>query len=236
MLRGSRDFSYRKEYELFLEKLFVQLNSNRQKRFQEEQRVLHPLPAKMLPSSSKFTISVGPSSTIRVKNNVYSVHSRLIKEKVTVRLYADHLELWHGQSFIEQFPRLRGAGKSLIQYRHIIDWLVRKPGAFENYRYRSDLFPTSRFRMAYDEFKKNHSIHGAAREYLCILQLAAKENELAVDDALRFLFEQGQPVSTQTVENLVISGQKPQPVTDVEISEVVLNAYDHLLDTREVAL
>ncbi|SHI08035.1 HsdM N-terminal domain-containing protein [Desulfofustis glycolicus DSM 9705] len=25
----------------------------------------------------------------------------------------------------------------------LIDWLIRKPGAFANYRYRSDLFPTS---------------------------------------------------------------------------------------------
>ena len=41
-----------------------------------------------------------------------------------------------------------------MDYRHIIDWLVRKPGAFENYRYRDELFPTSRFRMAFDELKE----------------------------------------------------------------------------------
>jgi hypothetical protein len=236
MLRDSRDFACRKEYEFFLEKLFMQLNSNRQKRFQEEQIVLRPLPAKRLSSSSKLTSRVGPSSTIRVKNNVYSVHSRLIGEEVSVRLFADHLELWHGQRFIEQIPRLRGAGKSCIQYRHIIDWLVRKPGAFDNYRYRSDLFPTSRFRMAYDDLKKVHVVSKAAKEYLLILQLAAKENELAVDDALRYLFEEGQPVSADIVADIVISGQKPQSVTDVEISEVVLDVYDHLLATQEVTL
>jgi hypothetical protein len=30
---------------------------------------------------------------------------------------------------------LRGRGKHRVDYRHIIDWLVRKPGAFENYRF-----------------------------------------------------------------------------------------------------
>jgi hypothetical protein len=45
---------------------------------------------------------------------------------------------------------LRGRRKHRVDYRHIIDWLVRKPGAFENYRYRDELFPTSRFRMAFD--------------------------------------------------------------------------------------
>ena len=37
-----------------------------------------------------------------------------------------------------------------IDYRHIIYWLVRKPGAFANYRYRGDLFPTESFRWAYE--------------------------------------------------------------------------------------
>jgi hypothetical protein len=55
---------------------------------------------------------------------------------------------------MEELPRLRGRGKHRIDYRHMIDWLVRKPGAFENYRYRQDLFPTSWFRMAYDVLRE----------------------------------------------------------------------------------
>jgi hypothetical protein len=234
MLRCSSDFATRKEYELFLEGLFAQLNSNRHDRFKEELAVLQPLPAKQLPACSKLMVGVGPSSTIRVKHNVYSVHSRLIREKVTVRLYAERLEIWHGQSHIENIPRLRGSGNHHIQYRHIIDWLVRKPGAFENYRYRSDLFPTSRFRMAYDELKQHHTVSKASKEYLLILKLAAKESESAVDDALRFLFDRNRPISAETVENLFLSGQKPVPVTDVRISAVVLHAYDCLLGGVEV--
>jgi hypothetical protein len=234
MLRGSRNFATRKEYEIFLEGLFTQLNSNRHDRFKEELSVLRSLPAEQLSACTKLTVGVGPSSTIRVKHNVYSVHSRLIREKVTVRLYAEHLEIWHGQSHIENIPRLRGSGNHHIQYRHIIDWLVRKPGAFENYRYRSDLFPTSRFRMAYDELKRHHAISKAGKEYLLILKLAAKENESAVDDALRFLFDRNRPISAEIVERLVLSDQKPALVTDVEISAVVLHAYDCLLGGAEV--
>ena len=234
MLRGSREFVTRKDYELFLEGLFAQLNANRQERFKEELVVLRSLPAKPLSASTQFTVGVGPSSTIRVKHNVYSVHSRLIREKVTVRLYAEHLEIWHGQSPIETIPRLRGSGNHHIQYRHIIDWLVRKPGAFENYRYRSDLFPTSRFRMAYDELKRQHAITKAGKEYLLILKLAAKESESAVEDALRFLFDRNRAISAETVEKLVLSGQKPEPATDISIPAVVLHAYDDLLGGAEV--
>ena len=235
ILRGSREFATRKEYEIFMEGLFAQLNSNRHDRFKEELAVLRSLPAKQLSASTKLTVGVGPSSTIRVKHNVYSVHSRLIREQVTVRLYAEHLEIWHGQSHIENIPRLRGSSNHHIQYRHIIDWLVRKPGAFENYRYRSDLFPTSRFRMAYDELKRHHVVTKAGKEYLLILKLAAKENETAVDEALRFLFDQDRLISAEAVEGLVLSGQKPAPVTDVTIQAIVLHAYDCLLGEMEAA-
>ena len=234
MLRGHRDFSSRKEYQIFLDKLFAQLNSNRHERFNEELTRLQSLPIKPLPACSKLDVRVGPSSTIRVKHNVYSVHSRLIREKVTVRLYAEHLEVWHGQSHIENIPRLRGSGNYHVQYRHIIDWLVRKPGAFENYRYRSDLFPTSRFRMAYDELGRHHTATKASKEYLLILELAAKENETAVDDALRFLFDQAKGICAETVERLVLAGQKSEPVTDVNIPAVVLQAYDCLLSGAEL--
>lgn len=235
MLRGSRDFATRKEYKIFLEELFAQLNSNRHDRFQEELAVLRPLPVKQLPACSKLTVGVGPSSTIRVQHNIYSVHSRLIREKVTVRIYAEHLEIWHGQSHIENIPRLRGTGNHHIQYRHIIDWLERKPGAFENYRYRRDLFPTSRFRMAYDELKQQHTDSKASKEYLRILKLAAKENEAAVNEALRFLFDRNKPMSAESVENLVLSGQEPTSVTDVTIQAVILQTYDCLLSGVEAS-
>src|SRR5208282_5597727 len=93
---------------------------------------------------------VEAGSIIRVQGNVYSVASRLIDEWVEARLYAERVEVWYAQKLLEQLPRLRGRGKHRIDYRHVIDWLVRKPGAFADYRYRADLFPSSHFRMVYD--------------------------------------------------------------------------------------
>ena len=40
-------------------------------------------------------------------------------------------------------PRLLGHGQHRIDYRHVIWSLVRKPGAFAQYRYRDDLFPVA---------------------------------------------------------------------------------------------
>ena len=233
MLRGSCDFASRQDYAVFLDKLFVQLNAGRLDRFKEESGVLRRLPSRRLDSCKKLGVRVGPSSTIRVKHNVYSVDSRLIGEEIQVRLYAEHLEIWYAQRCLEMMPRLRGEGKHRIQYRHIIDWLVRKPGAFENYRYREELFPTHRFRMAYDRLRRRYPSR-AAKEYLEILHLAARENEAAVDDALRTLMDKDLPISLEAVERIIgCPGRIPWPV-QIVVAEVDLAAYDALLKSKEV--
>jgi hypothetical protein len=234
MLRGSRDFASRQDYAVFLGKLFAQLNAGRLERFKEESGVLRRLPARRLESCKKLWVRVGPSSTIRANHNVYSVDSRLIGEEIQVRLYAEHLEVCYGQRCLERIPRLRGEGKHRIQYRHIIDWLVRKPGAFENYRYREELFPTHRFRMAYDELRRRHPSR-AAKEYLEILHLAARENEAAVDNALRMLLGKELPIRLEAVERIVGNpGEIPWPV-QIVVREVDLAAYDALLRNKEVS-
>jgi len=235
MLRGSRDFPSRQGYAEFLRKLFYQLNQGRMDRFQEELKVLRRLPPSRLDSCKRLQVRVGPSSTIRVNHNVYSVHSRLIGEHVDIRLYVEHLEVWYAQQRIDTIPRLRGESKHHIQYRHIIDWLVRKPGAFENYRYREDLFPTHRFRMAYDWLKTGHPSR-AAKEYLGILHLAARQNEAAVDYVLRTLIEKEQPISIEAVETIMSSLEQPPSPTQITIAEVDLGAYDALLSIKEEVL
>lgn len=230
LLRGSRDFADRKEYEQFLSKLFKQLNAGRKKRFSEEQAVLGGLPKRRIDAFKKSAMTVGPSSTIRINHNVYSVDSRLVGERINARLFMDRVEIWYGQKKVDIMPRLRGEGKHQINYRHIIDSLLRKPGAFENYRYRDDLFPTSRFRIAYDDLKKRHSQNMATKQYLNILHLAARENETAVDDVLRMMIDKNMNICAEQVEALVRSSQPVAEATKVWIPTVDLACYDRLLE------
>ncbi len=231
LLRGNREFSSRQDYDVFLKQLFAQVNSGRRQRFLEEVNVLKSLPLHRSNDYTVLRVKVGPSSTIRVKKNVYSVHSRLIGERIEVRVYADELELWYAQKRIETIPRLRGCGNHSIAYRHIIEWLKRKPGAFENYRYRSDLFPSSRFRMAYDKLKSQCPAR-AHKEYLGILYLAARTTESGVDDALRVLVGQDLAISVDGVEAL-LSCQSPiaQPA-EIAVEQIDAGIYDTLLDSH----
>ena len=230
MLRGSRDFATRSEYEAFLMQLFDQLNKNRTERLKEELAVLRSLPPRRLNDMRQRKVKVGHSSTIHILNNTYSVHSRLIGETVEVRIGADHLEVWYGQRQVERLPRLRGDQKHHINYRHIIDSLVRKPGAFGNYRYRSILFPTSHFRVAYDILATMHGSSKATKAYLQILHLAATESETAVDHALRFLIHGDKAIHPKMVRVLIGEDAELPRVTEVTVAAVDLAAYDALLE------
>lgn len=234
ILRGSRDFPDREAYVQFLRHLLRQLNANRQERFKQELVVLQRLPRQRMDTCNRLRVKVGQGSTIRVNHNVYSVDSRLVRETVDIRLYAEHLEVWYAQRRVETIPRLLGKNKHRIQYRHIIDWLVRKPGAFENYRYREDLFPTHRFRMAYDTLRRTHP-QRASKEYLQILYLAARENEQAVDRILERCLAGAIPLSSKVVKQMLEAGQTPPRITEIRITSVELASYDALLSAGEVA-
>ena len=232
-LRGSRDFPDRRAYEAFLREHMNRCNAGRRERLREELVVLRGLPARRLDADHRVRVRVGQGSTIYVERNVYSVHSRLIGEQVEVWLRCETLEVWYAQRRIETLPRLRGRGRHRIDYRHVIDWLVRKPGAFENYRYRDDLFPTSRFRVAYDELTARAPSR-ASREYLAILELAAKESESGVDAALRRLIAREAAITAEAVEEIVRGDQPSADVREVAIDGIDLSSYDALLSEQEV--
>jgi len=158
------------------------------------------------------------------------VPSRLIGQKVNVKLGAETIEVTHQGVFIQRMPRLIGSNGTSINYRHVIDSLVRKPGAFENYKYREELFPTSYFRMAYDRLLEAHSLKVADKNYLKLLELAAHESQDAVQDVLRLKIQLGESIDVDEIRLLVLKAAEIPPVTCVEVEPPSLSEFDCLLD------
>lgn len=150
LLRGSRDFASREEYGEFVRALVSRRNASRAEKFSQEQARLRALPERRLETLERQRVRVGQGSTIQVKKNTYSVPARLMGEWVEARIGAERIEVWYAGSLVQTMGRLRGQANHRIDYRHVIDWLVRKPGAFARYVYREDLYPTVTFRRAYD--------------------------------------------------------------------------------------
>jgi hypothetical protein len=234
MLRGSVDFASVDEYRRFLRAMLERLNAGRSQRLGEEMAVMRELPERRMESARRDRVKVDSGSLIYVDRNAYSVPSRLIGEQVEARLFMDHVEVWYGQKKVAEMPRLRGRLKHRVDYRHIIDWLVRKPGAFEHYRYRDELFPTSRFRMIFDLLEEQLGLHLGSKEYLKILELAAKGSEVRVEATLRVMLEAGaEQISAKGIETMLAAEHNPT-VRDVQVAAVDLRVFDQLFSTREV--
>jgi hypothetical protein len=227
LLRGSRDFESIEAYETFLQQVMGKRNRGRQERLEEEMEVMKPLPTASLTICREEKVKVSRSSLIRVLRNTYSVPTGLIGHTIKVRIHEWHLEVYYGTKLVETLPRLVGRRKRHINYRHLIDTLLRKPGGFRNYRYRDELFPSLVFRQAWEQLGQWYAPRKADLIYLRVLSLAARTLESDVAGALAQLLVTKTRWNETNVEQLL--ELEPAPVPEIARGEVALDIYDQLL-------
>ena len=234
LLRGSRDFENIEAYEAFLFGVMDRRNAGRQQRLAEEIAEMQPLSVKPWPQMRELNVRVGNNGILRVGSNGYSVPSGLKARRVTVRIYEWQIEVWYANRHIETLPRIPGANHYRINYRHVIDSLLRKPGGFRNYRHRADLFPQDVFRQAWDALNRRLSPRQADITYLRILKQAAAGLETDVAQALGLLLaEQGQNLwDEKTVLDLTQATTIPVAIPLLRVEQVDLSAYDQLLPSE----
>lgn len=232
LLRGSREFSDQAAYEQFLHGVLRQVNSSRTKRLSEELKRMPVLDVQRLPEYQVLRCPVRSWGTINVKRRIYSVPSRLIGRTLSVHRYAQHVEVFYKGVLQLSAPWLRKEREHHINYRHLISSLLRKPGAFHNYRFRSDLFPTPAFKWAYETLCETVNERTAGREYLQILNHAATTMECEVDSALSALCTRGE---LPRLDAVLAECPRPAPALPAhEPFAVDLGSYDGLLESKEV--
>lgn len=227
LLRGSRQFENLETYEAYLFQVMDKRNKQRQERLAEEIAVMKPLEATPLATSIKRKVRVSSGSLIRVLKKSYSVPTSLIGKEVTIFVHEWSLDVYYAGQLVDTLPRLIGQRTHCINYRHLIDTLLRKPGGFRHYRYREDLFPQLTFRLAWEQLNQWHPPRRADIIYLRVLKLAARTFESDVAAALEMLVNRGQNWDESDVESLV----SPEPVAVPQINRgaIELGHYDQLL-------
>lgn len=223
MLRGSRDFEDLKEYEDFLMIVQESRNASRKEALGLEIPKLKKLPDDKWSMPKILPVRVSPSSTIQIDSISYSVPSRLISFALMAHIFHNKIRLYYGQKCLQEMSRSKG--NDGIDYRHIIDSLIRKPRAFANYQYRESLFPRLCFRRAYDDLVA-HSKSCGTKQYLEILQLAKMHGEQQVVVSLELLFEQKITPLPERIKSLL---DLPVAIPKIEIEQPQLAAYDQLL-------
>jgi hypothetical protein len=241
-LRGSRDFESLEAYEIFLFDIMDKRNAARQAKLDEEIAIMKPLTTKLWPQMRELNVRVGQNGILRVGHNGYSVPSGLKGKRATVRIYEWHIEVWYANQQIESMPRVTGAHHYQINYRHVIDSLLRKPGGFRNYRYRDDLFPLEVFRQAWDVLNEHLPPRRADLTYLRILKQAALGFESDIAQALSLLLNQDQDQGQnlwdeKTITELTGVTTAPQCIPVLALPLVNLTLYDQLflLEVEHVA-
>lgn len=232
LLRGNRDFESIEAYEGFLFGIMDRRNAGRQQRLAEEIAVMKPLTVQPWPQMRELNVRVGHNGILRVGSNGYSVPSGLKGKRVTIRIYEWRIEVWHANRHLETLPRLPGANHYHINYRHVIDSLLRKPGGFRNYRHREDLFPQAVFRQAWETLNQRLSPRQTDITYLRILKQAAAGLETDVAQALALLLAETNPWDEQTVLSLTQATATQVAIPTLQPQAVNLSVYDQLLPSE----
>lgn len=225
LLRGSREFASMEAWEAFVQAVCRAANTRRQTRFNEELAVMQPLTAAPFKVFDELTVRVSQESTILVRKNLYSVPSRLIGERLQVRLSEMRMEVRHAGRLVLETGRLIGESRHRIDYRHIIGSMMRKPGAFERYRHRDDLFPGLTWRKAYDALQTGLGNRKGEVEYLRLLHLSANTLESEVHAALEVILEAGRLPEAVLVKELMGS-EKAIQIPELLVPTVDLGEYD----------
>jgi hypothetical protein len=186
LLRGARDFCDLDAYRAFVDTVVGRRNANLAKRIALEKQALVQLPRGRTVDFEEKVIPVTSSGGFTLRRVFYTVPSRLIGHRLRVRIFDDRLECYLGATPVATLRRGRPVsdlrGGHVVDYRHVIHALRRKPMALANLVYRDQLFPRAAYKRAFDALRERGDDKRACKITVELLALAhenACEAELA---------------------------------------------------------
>lgn len=233
-VRGSWHFASRVEYQAFLDKVVQRLNRRVQGRFEQECEQLRPLPDWGVAACSELVVKVTRSSTIEVRNVVYTVPSRLVGERLRVQLYHDRLQCYLAQTLALTLPRVYpppGVTRARrIDYRHVIHALAAKPQAFRRAQLRDDLLPGPIYRQLWQCVDDLLPEQEACKWMVTVLRLAYDYDcEGTLGAELLRAAQQGQLPSRQQLQARFLPQQTHRHTVSATRAQHALDDYDQLL-------
>jgi len=232
LMRGSADFADLAAYRGFIDEIVSRRNVRNAKRIDLERAELQPLPGQRTSDYEEVGVRVTSSGGFTLRKVFYTVPSRLIGHRLRVRLFDDRLDLFIGGTPLMTLPRGRphasGKHDQVVDYRHVIHSLRRKPMALLSLVYRDRLFPRDAYRRTFDALLMRLPERQACRIMTDLLALAHErgcESELA--DKLSTALETGQLPDIAALR--AHFAPDPAALPNVEIHLVPLNVYEALI-------
>lgn len=178
LLRGHRDFDDRPAYESFVREVVMRRNRRNGAAFRIEREQLQDLPARRSTDFVEEEARVTRCGTFTVRAILYSAPSRLIGHRLKVRLYSDRLDCYLSGARVLALARgtrsPNGRGR-MLDYRHFIDALKRKPQAFTGLAFRDALFPREAYRQTWEQLDRQLPQRQACQTMVALLEMAARD-------------------------------------------------------------
>jgi hypothetical protein len=237
LLRGHRDFDDRRAYEAFVHEVVMRRNRRNAAAFRIERSQLLDLPVRRTSDFVEEQALVTRSGTFTVRAILYSAPSRLIGHLLKVRLYIDRLECYLSGTLVLTRPRgsrtAHGGRGRMIDYRHFIEALRRKPQAFKGLVFRDELFPREAYRRMWEQLDSRLTQRQACHTIVALLEMAALDGvEAALAVRLEGLLAAGELPDVQGLREEFAPRKTAVPHVTVEMP--LLRRYDELL-SRGVA-
>ncbi len=232
LMRGTNGFDDLAGYRRFIDEIVSRKNAHHAKRIEAERSALQPLPGQRTADFEETIVTITSSGGFTLRKVFYTVPSRLIGHRLRVRLYDDRLDLFIGGTALITLARGRvtanGKHAHVVDYRHVIHALRRKPMALLNLVYRDQLFPREAYRRTFDRLIEKLPEKSACRMMVDLLALAHErgcEAELAAVLA-------GDLEANQLADMAVLRERfapDPAALPDVAVHLAPLSDYEELL-------
>jgi transposase InsO family protein len=174
LLRGSRSFATLEQYRQFVGEVVVRFNARIAKAFAVERAALRALPLRRSAEYGEVQARVSKFGTFNVRGVLYSAPSRLSGHRLSVRVYLDRVEAYVGGANVLSVARAAPGRRRVIDYRHLLPALKRKPSAFARWRLREAMFPRTEYRLTWERLASELPERQACRVMVGLLDLAAR--------------------------------------------------------------
>jgi hypothetical protein len=236
LMRASGDFDDLAAYRLFIDEIVGRHNARHAKRIDIERATLQKLPDRRTCDYEEVIVHVTSSGGFTLRKVFYTVPSRLIGHRLRVRLHDDRLDVFIGGTHLMTLPRGRahpsGKHDHVVDYRHVISSLRRKPMALINLIYRNRLFPREAYRHTFDVLLERLSDKQACRIMVDLLALAHDRGcEAELAGVLAADLEAGRLPDMAALHQRFTPD--PAGLPNVVVHLVPLNAYEGLLDNTQ---
>lgn len=231
LLRGTCEFASLDAYRAFIDEIIGRRNAHNRKRIEIERAVLAPLPKRRTADFEEKIVTVTSSGGFILKRVFYTVPSRLIGHRLRVRVFDDRIDCFLGATLVAALrrgqPASHSKGGHVVDYRHVIHALRKKPMALLNLVYRDQLFPRPAYGRAFEALRQSCDERSACK---IMVELLALAHERSCEAELAGMIDADLDAGRLPDLAILRARLRPQetPVPNVTVALAPLGIYDEL--------